>query len=47
MMDFLKEWEEKLGIKITCSQVRRVQPLRLPQHSSTRTRRTKSACQRH
>jgi hypothetical protein len=21
-MDFLKEWEEKLGIKITCSQVR-------------------------
>lgn len=20
MMDFLKEWEEKLGIKITCSQ---------------------------
>lgn len=21
MMDFLKEWEEKLGIKITCSQV--------------------------
>jgi len=23
MMDFLKEWEEKLAIKITCSQVRR------------------------
>lgn len=22
MMDFLKEWEEKLHIKITCSQVR-------------------------
>ncbi len=22
MMDFLKEWEEKLAIKITCSQVR-------------------------
>ena len=21
MMDFLKEWEEKLNIKITCSQV--------------------------
>lgn len=21
MMDFLQEWEEKLGIKITCSQV--------------------------
>jgi len=21
MMDFLKEWEVKLGIKITCSQV--------------------------
>jgi hypothetical protein len=21
MMDFLKEWEEKLAIKITCSQV--------------------------
>lgn len=23
-MDFLKEWEEKLNIKITCSQVRRL-----------------------
>lgn len=22
MMDFLKEWEEKLHVKITCSQVR-------------------------
>ena len=21
-MDFLREWEQKLGIKITCSQVR-------------------------
>lgn len=21
MMDFLQEWEQKLGIKITCSQV--------------------------
>jgi hypothetical protein len=33
MMDFLKEWEEKLAIKITCSQAQPLTPL--PQlHSS-------------
>lgn len=33
-MDFLKEWEQKLNIKITCSQVRRSLLAALPQLSA-------------
>ena len=32
-MDFLKEWEEKLAIKITCSQARAPAPLSPAEHA--------------